>query len=248
MPDAATTWFASFRRLLDQDGFTEVFGGIGSPHTVNVKPPPPGLAHSAVVRRSEPDVVKITGIAESCSRQLEGSGFVYAPDRVMTNAHVLAGVTSPSVQTIDGRTLPAQVVLYDPKTDIAVLLVPDLNLTPLTFAGALSTGDTAVVAGYPENGGLTLGAARVRDVQNARGPDIYQDRQVTRQIYSLYAKVRPGNSGGPLLTTAGDVAGVVFAAAIDDPHTGYALTAQQIAADAATGRTANTDVSTEGCD
>jgi S1-C subfamily serine protease len=152
------------------------------------------------------------------------------------------------VQTIDGRTLPAQVVLYDPKTDIAVLLVPDLNLTPLTFAGALSTGDTAVVAGYPENGGLTLGAARVRDVQNARGPDIYQDRQVTRQIYSLYAKVRPGNSGGPLLTTAGDVAGVVFAAAIDDPHTGYALTAQQIAADAATGRTANTDVSTEGCD
>ncbi|HEX3899874.1 MAG TPA: MarP family serine protease [Mycobacteriales bacterium] len=248
MPDGATTWFSSFRRLLDRDGLPEVFGGIGPERIVSVKPPPPGLAHSRVVRRSEPDVVKITGIAESCSRQLEGSGFVYANDRVMTNAHVVAGVGSPSVQTIDGRTLPAKVVLYDPRTDIAVLLVPDLNLTPLPFAGALSTDDTAVVAGYPENGGLTLRSARVRDVQNARGPDIYQDRQVTRQIYALYAKVRPGNSGGPLLTTSGEVAGVVFAAAIDDPHTGYALTAQQIASDATAGTSASSGVSTQGCD
>ncbi|HWA67556.1 MAG TPA: MarP family serine protease [Mycobacteriales bacterium] len=248
MPDGATTWFSSFRRLLDRDGLPEVFGGISTPHTVKVKPPPPGLARSAAVRRDEPDVVKITGIAQSCSRQLEGSGFVYAPDRVMTNAHVVAGVQNPSVQTIDGRTLPARVVVYDPRTDIAVLLVPNLDLTALPFAGALSTGDPAVVAGYPENGGLTLGPARVRDVQNARGPDIYQNRQVTRQIYALYAKVRPGNSGGPLITTSGEVAGVVFAAAIDDPTTGYALTAAQVEADASAGRSADADVSTQSCD
>lgn len=248
MPDGATTWFSSFRRLLDRDGLPEVFGGIGPERIVRVKPPPPGLARSPAVRRDEPDVVKITGIAESCSRQLEGSGFVFAPDRIMTNAHVLAGVANPSVQTIDGRTLPAHVVLYDPRTDVAVLYVPNLNLAPLTFAGALTTDDTAVVAGYPENGGLTLDPARVREVQNARGPDIYQDRQVTRQVYSLYAKVRPGNSGGPLLSTSGQVAGVVFAAAVDDPHTGYALTAQQVSADAAAGSSATADVSTEGCD
>jgi S1-C subfamily serine protease len=248
MPDGATTWFSSFRRLLDRDGLPEVFGGIGPERIVRVKPPPPGLARSRVVRRSEPDIVKITGIAESCSRQLEGSGFVYATDRVMTNAHVVAGVENPSVQTIDGRTLPAKVVLYDPRTDIAVLLVPSLNLTPLPFAGALSTGAAAVVAGYPENGGLTLAAARVRDLQNARGPDIYQDRQVTRQIYALYASVLPGNSGGPLVTPSGEVAGVVFAAAIDDPHTGYALTAEQVSADATSGASATTDVSTQGCD
>jgi S1-C subfamily serine protease len=166
----------------------------------------------------------------------------------MTNAHVVAGVGSPSVQTVDGRTLPATVVLYDPERDVAVLLVPGLDLTPLPFAGPLSSGQPAVVAGYPENGGFTPRAARVREVQDARGPDIYQNRQVTRQIYALYATVQPGNSGGPLLTTSGGVAGVVFAAAIDDPKTGYALTAQEVAPDAHTGATATQGVSTEGCD
>ncbi|HEX3705507.1 MAG TPA: MarP family serine protease [Mycobacteriales bacterium] len=248
MPDAAHTWFASFRRLLDRDGLPEVFGGIGNEPITKVAPPSKRLVHSAVVRRAEPDVVKVTGIAESCSRQLEGSGFVYAVDRVLTNAHVVAGIASPTVQTVDGRTLPAHVVVFDPERDVAVLLVPNLDLTPLAFGGALSSGDSAIVAGYPENGGFTPRAARIRNVQNARGPDIYQNREVTRQIYALYAKVQPGNSGGPLLSTSGQVAGMVFAAAIDDPKTGYALTAHEITPDANTGATATREVSTQGCD
>jgi S1-C subfamily serine protease len=248
MPAAGHTWFASFRRLLDRDGFPEVFGGISSGQIKNVGPVDTKLAHSAVVRQAEPDIVKVTGIAQSCSRQLEGSGFVYAVDRVMTNAHVVAGIASPTVQTVDGRTLPAHVVFYDPIRDVAVLLVPGLDMTPLKFGGPLASGANAVVAGYPENGGFTPRAARIRNVQNARGPDIYQDRQVTREIYSLRAKVLPGNSGGPLLTTSGAVAGVVFAAAIDDKDTGYALTAHEVAADATAGATATTEVSTQGCD
>lgn len=248
MPSGAHTWFASFRRLLDRDGLPEVFGGIGPDRIVNVPPANPKVAHSAAVRRAEPGIVKITGIAESCSRQLEGSGFIYANDRVMTNAHVVAGVGSPSVQTVDGRTLPATVVLYDAQRDVAVLLVPNLNLTPLPFGGALSSGDSAVVAGYPENGGFTARAARIRNVQDARGPNIYQDRQVTRQIYALRATVQPGNSGGPLLTTDGSVGGVVFAAAIDDPTTGYALTAHEVEPDATAGESLTQQVSTQGCD
>jgi S1-C subfamily serine protease len=234
--------------LLDRDGLPEVFGGIGNEPITKVAPPSKRLVHSAVVRRAEPDVVKVTGIAESCSRQLEGSGFVYAVDRVLTNAHVVAGIASPTVQTVDGRTLPAHVVVFDPERDVAVLLVPNLDLTPLAFGGALSSGDSAIVAGYPENGGFTPRAARIRNVQNARGPDIYQNREVTRQIYALYAKVQPGNSGGPLLSTSGQVAGMVFAAAIDDPKTGYALTAHEITPDANTGATATREVSTQGCD
>jgi S1-C subfamily serine protease len=248
MPDSASTWFASFRRLLDRDGLPEVFGGIGPARIVNVPPANPKIAHSPAVRRAEPGIVKITGIAPSCSRQLEGSGFVFANDRVMTNAHVVAGVGSPTVQPVDGRTLSATVVLYDPERDIAVLAVPGLNLTPLPFGEELSGGADAIVAGYPENGGFTSVAARVRNVQEARGPDIYQDRQVTRQIYALNAKVRPGNSGGPLLTTSGAVAGVVFAAAINDPNTGYALTAHEISPDAVAGTSATRQVSTQGCD
>jgi S1-C subfamily serine protease len=252
MPSDATVWFSSFRRLLDQNldryGFPEVFGGIGPNSIVSVAPPNPKLAHSHAVRLAEPEVVKITGDAPSCSRRLEGSGFVFATDRVMTNAHVLAGVSSPTVQTTDGRTLPARVVLYDPERDVAVLLVPGLGGSPLHFAGPVSRGQSAIVVGYPEDGPFTARAARVRSVQNARGPDIYQNKQVTRQIDSLYSIVRPGNSGGPLLTTSGEVAGVVFAAAVDDPHTGYALSAAEVAPDATKGATATGAVSTQQCD
>jgi S1-C subfamily serine protease len=248
MPSDARTWFSSFRRLLDQDGLPEVFGGIGPDSSPKVAPPDPKLAHSRAVRLAAPSVVKITGDAESCSRRLEGSGFVIAPDRVLTNAHVVAGVTSPSVQVSDGRMLPAQVVLYDPERDVAVLSVPGLNGTPLEFANPISRGQSAIVVGYPEDGPFDAVAARVRSVQNASGPDIYQNRQVTRQIYSLFAIVRPGNSGGPLLTPSGRVAGVVFAASVDNPRTGYALTAHEVAPDASAGISNTTPVSTEGCD
>lgn len=252
MPSIAQTWFASFRRLLDQDldrnGFPEVFGGIGPNDVTPVAPPNPRLARSRAVRLAEPDVVKIIGVADSCSRQLEGSGFIFAPDRVMTNAHVVAGVTSPTVRTTDGRTLAARIVLYDPERDVAVLDVPGLGGTSLTFAGPIARGQSAIVVGYPENGPFTAVAARVRSVEEARGPDIYQSQQVTRQIYALYAIIRPGNSGGPLLTPSGQVAGVVFAAAVDHAHTGYALTAHELAPDAAAGATATASVSTQGCD
>jgi S1-C subfamily serine protease len=248
MPSDARTWFASFRRLLDQNGFPEVFGGIGPDNIVPVAPPNPRLVHSHAVQVAEPDVVKITGVADSCSRRIEGSGFVFAHNRVLTNAHVVAGVVGPTVQTTDGRTLHGRVVLYDPERDIAVLLVPGLGNAPLSFGGPLSHGDNAIVVGFPEDGPFSARSARVRSVQNARGPDIYQNQQVTRQIYSLYAVVRPGNSGGPLLTPRGTVAGVVFAAAVDNSRTGYALTASEIAPDVTQGRTASSTVSTQGCD
>jgi S1-C subfamily serine protease len=248
MPTDAQVWFGSFRRLLDRDGLPDVFGGIGPDKVAPVAPPNPKIARSRAVRRAKPDVVKITGVANSCSRQIEGSGFVFAPDHVMTNAHVVAGVTGPTVQTTDGRSLHATVVLYDPRRDIAVLDVPGLGGTPLQFSSVLSRGQNAIVVGYPENGPFTPVAARVRMLQNARGPDIYQDAQVTREIYALYAVVRPGNSGGPLLTTSGQVAGVVFAAAVDNPRTGYALTASEVSPDASAGAGATRQVSTQGCD
>jgi S1-C subfamily serine protease len=249
LPDSAKTWDSAFRRLVARNGFPQVFGDIGAEHIVHVDPPDPAVANSPAVRAAEPDIVKIIGIAHACRRQLEGSGFVYAPHRVMTNAHVVAGVRAPQVHTTDGQTYEARVVLYDPNRDVAVLYVPGLDTTPLSFAGQAHSGQSAVVAGYPENGPFRPVAARVRTVQEAQGPDIYQTHQVTRQIYSIYAVVRPGNSGGPLLTTEpGKVYGVVFAAAVDDPNTGYALTAQEVAGDAERGVTATLPVLTNGCD
>ena len=253
MPDAARTWFSSFRRLLDQNGFPQVFGAISPERIVKVPPPDPRVANSEAVTRARPDIVKITGIAESCRRQLEGSGFLYAREHVMTNAHVVAGVHDPTVTTYNGKTYPAHVVLYDSKRDVAVLYVPGFDRRPLAFGPQAARGEGAVVAGYPENGPFRPVAARVRAVEDARGPDIYQSSQVTRQIYSVYAVVRPGNSGGPLLDATlvnGQpvVFGVVFAAAVDDSHTGYALTAREVSGDARTGAEATAPVSTRGCD
>jgi S1-C subfamily serine protease len=249
MPDSAKTWDSAFRRLVQQNGFPQVFGAIGGERIVPVAPPDPRVANSPAVRAAEADIVKITGIAPSCRRQLEGSGFLYAPEHVMTNAHVVAGVRSPTIQTADGHKFDARVVLYDPRRDVAVLYVPGFTRAPLSFAGLAKSGDSAVVAGYPENGPFQPVAARIRAVQEAQGPDIYQSRQVTRQIYSVYATVRPGNSGGPLLSEQpGQVYGVVFAAAVDDPHTGYALTANEVSSDARAGSTATSSVSTQSCD
>jgi len=248
MPGSAKTWDAAFRRLVQQNGFPQVFGAIGAERIVPVSPPDPRVAGSRAVAIAQPDIVKITGVAPSCHRQLEGSGFLYANEHVMTNAHVVAGVRSPSVLTSDGRTLDATVVLYDPRRDVAVLYVPGFSRAPLSFAGVAKQGESAVVAGYPQNGPFRAVAARIRARQPAQGPDIYQSRQVTREIYAVYATVRPGNSGGPLLAPDGRVYGVVFAASVDDPNTGYALTASEVASDAAAGAGRTSGTSTQGCD
>jgi S1-C subfamily serine protease len=167
----------------------------------------------------------------------------------MTNAHVVAGVKPwPEVSQQGGPELRARVVLYDPERDVAILYVPGLAARPLRFAGLAPAGRNAIVAGYPLDSSLTAVAARIGGSEAARSPDIYQTTQVTREIYSVRAVVRPGNSGGPLLALDGRVYGVVFAAAVSVPDTGYALTASEVATDARAGRTATVPVSTQGCD
>jgi S1-C subfamily serine protease len=248
VPASAQTWFSSFRRLLDTDGLPEVFGGIGADHVNPVAAPDPGLARSRRVRLATASIVKVTGVASSCSRRLEGSGFVVARDHVLTNAHVVAGVDHPTVQTGNGATHPAQVVEFDPKRDVAILDVPGLGEPALPFGPPVGRGHGAVVAGFPEDGPFTALSARVRGVERARGPDIYQESEVTRQIYALYATVRPGNSGGPLLNRDGLVLGVVFASSTDDANTGYALTAAEVGPDVRAGKSATAQVATDGCD
>jgi S1-C subfamily serine protease len=247
VPAAGKRFFADFRALIDDRGFPEVFGGLTPTETADVDPPDPALARSAAVQSVRDEVLKITGVAEDCRRRIEGTGFVYAPERVMTNAHVVAGVRDPDVE-VGNRKIRATVVLYDPGRDIAVLRVPGLGRSPLAFTGPASTGQSAVVVGYPNDGPFRADAARIARTQKARGPDIYQRSTVVREIYALRGRVQPGNSGGPLIDTQGKVLGVIFAAAADDPETGYALTAAEVASDARAGATATKRVSTQSCD
>lgn len=250
MPSPAKTMFSDFRRMLASGPFPQVFSGIGSTRLLSVPAPDPNVVNSPGYDAARSRVVKIQGTAPSCNRDIEGSGFVYAPDHIITNAHVVAGVNGgPVVSTMSGTQYHAQVVFYDPQVDIAVLDVPGLNLAPLSFANPPGkAGDSAVVAGYPLNHPFTQVPARIGDVQEAQGPDIYQTGTVNRQIYELKGVVQPGNSGGPLLSPNGTVYGVIFAAAVGQSDTGFALTASEVAADANSGRTATTPVSTQGCD
>jgi S1-C subfamily serine protease len=239
--------FGPFLKFWDRQGFPTVISDLGR-DTARVDPPDTALTRSPAVRTARSRVLKILGVARSCSRRLEGTGFVYARERVMTNAHVVAGVKDPDVVMEDGRRRTGRVVLYDPGRDVAVIYVPGLDLAPLAFAGDARRGDDAVVVGYPEDGPFTAGAARVRERITAVGRDIYQRRNVRRDVYALRAQVRPGNSGGPLLAPDGTVYGVIFAAAADDPETGYALTADEVRSDATAARNRTQAVSTQSCD
>src|SRR5919199_1175245 len=246
VPGSVRSVYDQLRDAIDRRGLPDVLGPLTPTQARQVSAPDQNLVKSPVVGRVEGSVVQISGIAPSCSRQIDGSGFVYAPHRVMTNAHVLAGVTNPVVNA-EGRKYNATPVYIDEEVDVAVLSVPQLPEVPLAWAPApADTGADAIIMGYPGGGGLFVGAARVRDRGEISGPDFRNQRTVVRDVYALFGQVRAGNSGGPLFDTQGRVLGVVFASAIDDPDTGYALTAQQVARAATAGASATGAVPTGG--
>ncbi|MDH6111481.1 S1-C subfamily serine protease [Kitasatospora sp. MAP12-15] len=248
LPSDAPNWFADFSKVLSRNGFPQVFNPFEHEPITEVEPPDPALAGSPALAKARLSLVKVVGTATSCGKTLEGSGFVFAPHRVMTNAHVVGGVDEPTVQI--GGTGPlydATVVRYDWQRDIAILDVPKLTAPPLAFAGDARTNDSAIVAGFPENGPFNVQPARIRGEIQANGPDIYHRGQVVRDVYSVRSEVRQGNSGGPLLTPDGLVYGVVFAKSLDSADTGYALTAAEVKPDATAGATATGQVDTQGC-
>ncbi len=247
MPPEARKLPDELRMMLGESGLPQALDPFTQTPIAATPPPDSALEASPVVRRAHGSVLKIRGQAPSCSRALEGSGFVIAPNRVLTNAHVVAGTDRVSVETSSGQ-LAATVVLFDPETDLAVLSVPDLPAPPLHFSRAGEhSGDDVVALGYPLNGPYTASAGRVRERINLRGPDIYDSNTVTRDVYTMRGQVRSGNSGGPLIDPQGDVVGVVFGAAVDDTDTGFSLTADQAAADADQAPSLSTPVSTGEC-
>jgi S1-C subfamily serine protease len=206
------------------------------------------------IERVQASILKIRG-TNDCGRGVEGSGFVYADNRLMTNAHVVAGVDDPEIEFSEDDKVDADVVYYNPDLDIAVLEFDDRDVRALPFVAddaeesdfVTEADDGVAIIGYPEDGPYNVQRARVRDEQRLRSPDIYGGGTVIREVYSLRGLIRPGNSGGPIVTTQGHVAGVVFAASVTDDDTGYALTWEQVSEAADDGRSADSDVSTQGC-
>ncbi len=232
--DFAPEWLKSVPKrlssLLDTSGLPQVLEPFSRTPVVAVAAPDATLANNPVVEATQASVVKIRAIAPSCQKVLEGSGFVLSPDRVMTNAHVVAGANTVTVEA-SGNPYDATVVSYDPTVDIAILSVPNLPPGPLAFANTpVKSGTEAIVMGYPGGGGFVATPARIRELIELSGPDIYRSTTVNREVYTVRASVEQGNSGGPLIDLNGQVLGVVFGAAVDDNDTGFVLTAKEVAA------------------
>ncbi|WP_051425551.1 MarP family serine protease [Jiangella gansuensis] len=230
VPVSPDRFRTAFEDVVTAGGFPQVVVPWEAEPIVDVEPPGSLLRRDPEVRTASQSVIQITGRADSCDRVITGSGFVAAAERVITNAHVVAGVREPVVTFPDGEPMAAQVVAFDPDTDLAVLAVPGLPqpALPLSEQEPASSVE-GVVIGYPNNGPLRSEEVRVRDVHQLIGHDIYDDDTVTREVVSLRGTIRPGNSGGPLISPDGAVMGVVFAASLTDPETGYALAPSEFA-------------------
>lgn len=245
LPASASGVLGAFNNVVGTSFFPRYLEPFAPERIVEVAPGPRRLLTDPDVQDASPSVVKVLGTNE-CGRGVEGTGFAYADDRVMTNAHVVSGVDEPEVE-VGGSTASAEVVYYNPDLDVAVLALETGDLPTLEFDRAAQERDGVAILGYPQDGPYDVQAGRIRAEQRLRSPNIYGEGTVIREVFSLRGLVRPGNSGGPIVSSAGDVVGVVFAASVTDPQTGYALTADQVARSAALGLSNTDPVSTGDC-
>lgn len=218
-------FLARVEGILAGVSFPPVFAGLEP----TIAPLPiPASANTPEVASAARSVVKVSSLG--CGGLVTGSGFAIGGGIVVTNAHVVSGTRSHRVLTPAGDELAATVVYFDPSRDVALLDVPDLAVAALAFGPASRATEGAVI-GYPGGGRETVEPAVVDGAVEAKGRDIYSTNPVTRQVYVIQGKVRPGNSGGPLIDLQGKVLGIVFATSASDPNQGYVLTDDELAPD-----------------
>ena len=195
----------------------------------DVAPPQTHVARTPGVRRASGSVVRVDGTA--CGLAIEGSGWVAAPDVVVTNAHVVAGEQDTSVQ-VGGHApdLPAHPLAFDPTHDVAVLEVPGLGLPSLSLAPHPASGTPGAILGYPEDGAFDVEPGRIGRTQTVLTDNAYGQGPVARLLTPLRGLVRPGNSGGAMVDSAGNVLTTVFAATVGaHPRGGYGVANETIA-------------------
>jgi S1-C subfamily serine protease len=239
--------FAGVGRLLAPSGLPQVFAGL-EPGPPAPLPTPSTPEVEAAVAAAGESTLKIEGLG--CGGIKSGSGWVAGPGLVVTNAHVVAGIPAPYVLDRETRKHSARVVVFDPEVDIAVLRVSGLPAAakPLPLQRSdVPRGTSGAVMGYPGGGGFTPVPAVVLAQIEATGRDIYNQNVTTRSVYEIQADVRPGNSGGPFVTPAGQVVGVVFSASVYLQNVGFALTGKQVGPEIDRAQNSTADAGTGAC-
>lgn len=219
-PNPVKATMAQLRSAVIGDGIPRLIEGIGQDQQV---PVPNANTDTPALNRAAGSVLKIAGTAYQCGQNQTGTGFVVSPGRVVTNAHVVAGVSQPVVEIPGGGALPGRVVYFDSQRDLAVLAVEGLATESLGLSPDLPAGTAAAFAGYPHGGPFQSKPATVQGISTVLVPDIYGNNPVPDEVYKLAGDVQPGNSGGPLLTTGGQVAGVIFAKTTSNAALGFAI-------------------------
>lgn len=219
-PNPVKSTMAQLRSAVIGDGIPTLIEGIGGDQQV---PVPNANTDTPGLNRAAGSVLKIAGTAFQCGQNQTGTGFVVSPGRVVTNAHVVAGVSQPVVEVPGGGAMPGRVVYFDSKRDLAVLAVDGLPTAALPLSTDLPAGTAAAFAGYPHGGPYQSKPATVQGISTVLVPDIYGNNPVPDEVYKLAGDVQPGNSGGPLLTTSGEVAGVIFAKTTSNAALGFAI-------------------------
>jgi len=214
----------ALRRVVGDDPFPQVFDALQPSPDVGPPPAATGLT-DATARQVITSTVKVEGVA--CNRIQDGSGFVVAPGLVVTNAHVVAGEDETEVELDDGSRRDAVVVAFDPRRDLAVLQVEDLDRSPLGVRDA-KEGDVGGVFGHPGGGDLEISPFEVGDEITAIGTDIYDSERSERAVLVLASDLQPGDSGAALVDPQGQVIGVAFAVAPDKPGVAYALALEEL--------------------
>jgi len=245
MPAQAQRALRSFDDVVGSSFFPRYLEPFARERIVEVAPADRQVLRDPDIQRASRSVFKIRS-SNRCGAGVEGTGFLYAPGKLMTNAHVVAGVTEPLVQVGD-KTVRGTVVHYNSDVDVAVVDVPGLDGPVVRFDLGGKEGQQGAVLGFPQDGPFDAQQARIRSNQRLRSPDIYGNGVVTRRVFALRGLIRPGNSGGPLVSTEGRVLGVVFAASVSDRQTGYALTSDQVRRAAARGLEGEKRVSSGNC-
>lgn len=222
----ATSVLSNLGNLINPNGFPQVFTGNEPALEGDTTIPGISAELQSAIDTTKDSVVKLEGLG--CGGIVEGTGFVIDSDLIATNAHVVAGVRQLYVRDSAGQH-SASVVWFDPELDFAIVKADNLAGDPLLINyDTIPAGTQGAVLGYPGGGPLTAGGAEVIDRFNARGRDIYGQGISMRNVYSLAAKVIPGNSGGPVIADDGSVIGVIFAQSTSYQNVGYALTTPQI--------------------